>query len=205
MQTLQSLRALMKAFPFASCVPFGTAGALAAEDGHEKSGVLFRAAGHDPAPDELLRQIEKLLGLSGTDTLRYADARHGQRRAARLVRAGQDAHLEAFLLAGDTRAEAWIKALLLQRLPAQSLGRQLLRPGATAPVNVATTGKVVCSCFGVGESAIDLALKDGSGSEAERLAALQGALKCGTNCGSCLPELKRKVRAAAAPREPVGA
>ena len=29
-----------------------------------------------------------------------------------------------------------------------------------------------------------------------RLASLQDALKCGTNCGSCIPELKRKVRAA---------
>ena len=28
-----------------------------------------------------------------------------------------------------------------------------------------------------------------------RLASLQDALKCGTNCGSCIPELKRKVHA----------
>ncbi len=30
---------------------------------------------------------------------------------------------------------------------------------------------------------------------AQRLAALQGGLKCGTNCGSCIPELRRLVRA----------
>jgi assimilatory nitrate reductase catalytic subunit len=35
------------------------------------------------------------------------------------------------------------------------------------------------------------------GDEAARLAALQSALRCGTNCGSCLPELKRLVRVAA--------
>ena len=30
----------------------------------------------------------------------------------------------------------------------------------------------------------------------ERLASLQATLKCGTNCGSCVPELKRRVRSA---------
>jgi assimilatory nitrate reductase catalytic subunit len=33
-----------------------------------------------------------------------------------------------------------------------------------------------------------------TGSDSERLSALQGQLRCGTNCGSCLPELKRLVR-----------
>jgi assimilatory nitrate reductase catalytic subunit len=28
----------------------------------------------------------------------------------------------------------------------------------------------------------------------QRLAALQDALKCGTSCGPCLPQLKRRVR-----------
>jgi assimilatory nitrate reductase catalytic subunit len=30
----------------------------------------------------------------------------------------------------------------------------------------------------------------------ERLASLQATLQCGTNCGSCVPELKRRVRSA---------
>ena len=29
----------------------------------------------------------------------------------------------------------------------------------------------------------------------DRLAQLQGALRCGTQCGSCVPELKRMVQA----------
>ena len=37
------------------------------------------------------------------------------------------------LLAGDTSAEAWLKTLLLQELPAQAYGRLLLAPGAKAP------------------------------------------------------------------------
>ncbi|RZL61326.1 MAG: nitrate reductase [Variovorax sp.] len=194
--TLQALRTLMPEFTFASCVPFGAGGALASGTA-ERTGVLLRAAGHDAAPGALLARIESLLGLATADTLRYADARHGQRRAARLVRSGSDAHLEAFLLAGDTRAEAWIKTLLQDQLPAQSFGRLLLRPGATAPAGVSSRGKTVCSCFGVTDLAIGDKLAHCAGNERERLAELQGALQCGTNCGSCIPELQRMVRATA--------
>lgn len=201
LDTAGALRALMQSFPFASCVPFGTGGAL--EGGApERTGILFRAAGYEAPPDAVLAQIEDLLALGGADTLRYADARRGQRRAVRLARDGADARLEGFLLGGDTRAEAWIKALLQDRLPAQAYGRQLLRPGATAPAGVAARGKVVCSCFGVTQTAIEAQLASGPGDETEGLAALQGALKCGTNCGSCLPELKRMVRAGVAGHKP---
>ena len=37
------------------------------------------------------------------------------------------------MLAGDTSAEAWIKTVLQDELPAQSYGRLLLVPGAKAP------------------------------------------------------------------------
>jgi assimilatory nitrate reductase catalytic subunit len=37
----------------------------------------------------------------------------------------------------------------------------------------------------------------------QRLAAVQEALKCGTNCGSCVPELKRLIRLQAAKPAPV--
>ena len=84
--------------------------------------------------------------------------------------------------------------VLQDQLPAQDFGRRLLSFEASAPVGVAARGKVVCSCFGVGEHAIGEALAACRGSDGERLAQLQGALKCGTNCGSCIPELKRMVR-----------
>jgi assimilatory nitrate reductase catalytic subunit len=184
------LRALADALPFVSCVPFGGTGT-----GTGRTGVLLRAAGHEAPDSSLLAQIEQLLGLSGSDTLRYADPRRGQRRAVRLQRDGAAAHVVGVLLAGDTRAEAWIRALLQDQLPAQDFGRQLLSFQAKAPAGVQSRGKVVCSCFGVSESAIRDRLSQCSGSGEQRLAALQGALQCGTNCGSCVPELKRMVRA----------
>jgi assimilatory nitrate reductase catalytic subunit len=197
----------MPRFAFASCVPFGSGGALAG-GGIERSGLLFRAADLEAAPTELLAEIEAVLGLAAPDTLRYVDTCQGQHRAARLVRSAadpQEARLDAFLLGGDTRAEAWLKTLLQDQLPAQAFGRQLLRPGATAPVSVKARGKTVCSCFGVTETAILQQLPRCAGTGRERLAALQGALKCGTNCGSCLPELQRMLHAtpAVAPPEAV--
>ncbi|HSW26860.1 MAG TPA: molybdopterin-dependent oxidoreductase, partial [Burkholderiaceae bacterium] len=179
------LRALMPSFEFASCVPFG----------RERTGVLFRAAAHEAPDVATVERIEALLGLGGTDALRYVDKRLGQRRTARLLRTEGATRLEGFVLAGDVRAEAWIKPLLQDELPAEAYGRLLLMPGAKAPVAVVARGKQVCTCFNVSEDDIGAQLQTSRGSDDQRLAALQSGLKCGTNCGSCIPELRRLVRA----------
>ncbi|OGB35374.1 MAG: nitrate reductase [Burkholderiales bacterium RIFCSPLOWO2_02_FULL_66_35] len=179
------LRALMTSFEFASCVPFG----------RERTGVLFRAAAHEAPDVATVERIENLLGLGGTDALRYVDKRLGQRRTARLLRTEGATRLEGFVLAGDVRAEAWIKPLLQDELPAEAYGRLLLMPGAKAPVAVVAKGKQVCTCFNVSEDDIGAQLQTSRGSDDQRLAALQSGLKCGTNCGSCIPELRRLVRA----------
>ncbi|QGW83360.1 nitrate reductase [Variovorax paradoxus] len=187
----QALKPLMAMFPFATCVPFS-----GNTPGEERSGILFRAAAHDTPDDSLVDRIEGVLGLGASDALRYADRRRGQRRVARLVRrADGNAGLDAFLLGGDTSAEAWIGTLLREEIPAQTYGRLLLSPGARAPVAVQSRGQTVCTCFNVTDLAIQAELGRCSGTPEERLASLQGSLKCGTNCGSCLPELKRMVRA----------
>jgi assimilatory nitrate reductase catalytic subunit len=192
----EQLQSLMSLFPFASCVPFSNNAPLAQAATQERGGLLLRAAAHEAPPDEVLQRLEALFALSAADTLRYADKRRGQRRSMRVRRDGADLKLAALLLAGDTSAEAWIKALLLQQLPAQAYGRLLLAPGAKAPVAVQQNGKQVCSCFGVEAQAIEHHLASSGGASDERLASLQAKLHCGTNCGSCLPELKRMVRAA---------
>ncbi len=51
-------------------------------------------------------------------------------------------------------------------------------------------GPVVCACFGVGLNIIRNALADGTAANVEEIGK---ALRAGTNCGSCLPELKRIV------------
>ncbi len=184
LQAREQLKPLMASLPFAACVPFG----------RERTGVLLRAAAHENPDEKLLTRVEALLGLGGPDVLRYADRKRGQRRAVRLVRVGADTRLEAFLLAGDTRAQTWIRTLLQQELPAQGYGRLLLAPGAAAPRAIHSAGRQVCTCFNVSDSAIEEHLRaSGAGTAAEQLASLQAKLKCGTSCGSCVPELKRLV------------
>jgi assimilatory nitrate reductase catalytic subunit len=48
---------------------------------------------------------------------------------------------------------------------------------------------VVCACFGVGRATICDAIASGARSAAD----IGARLKAGTNCGSCIPELKRLV------------
>jgi assimilatory nitrate reductase catalytic subunit len=157
-------------------------------------GVLFRAASAAPVNDEVLQRIEALLGIDGTEVMRYQDRQRGQRRTMRMVRSDSGLKLEAFLLAGDIGAEAWIRPLLQEELAADVYGRALLSPGSKPPVAVASKGRQVCTCFNVSEPAIVEALGHCQGNTDERLASLQGALKCGTNCGSCIPELRKLIK-----------
>ena len=186
----QALRALMPSFEYAHCVPFG-------REPHARGvvGVLLRAAAEAPPSNALMAQIEALLGIAGPRALRYADPRRGQHRAMRLHDdADGNARLDAFVLGGDIRAASWVKALLTDELPAQAYGRALLRPGAEPPVAVAPRGKQVCTCFNVTEPEILESLGTCTGSAESRLEQLQGRLKCGTNCGSCIPALRTLVR-----------
>ena len=54
---------------------------------------------------------------------------------------------------------------------------------------LANAGPIVCACFGVGRSTICDAIAAGANSAA----AIGAELKAGTNCGSCIPEMKRLI------------
>ncbi|RZI85954.1 MAG: nitrate reductase [Rubrivivax sp.] len=188
----EALKPLMSAFTFTSCVPFGREGQATGAPG--KVGVLFRAAALEPASDAIVHRIELLLGIDGNEVLRYQDRTRGQRRAMRMARTDSGLMLQAFLLAGDISAEAWIRPLLQDDLAADAYGRALLSPGSTPPVAIQSKGRQVCTCFNVTEPAIVEALGTCQGNTDERLASLQGQLKCGTNCGSCIPELRKLIK-----------
>jgi assimilatory nitrate reductase catalytic subunit len=67
--------------------------------------------------------------------------------------------------------------------------RRVLLSGRSAD-GLASAGPIVCACFGVGLATIREALQSGKATSVEGIGA---ALRAGTNCGSCLPELKRIV------------
>lgn len=193
--TRQALAELMAKFDFASCVPFSSQTTL--EDApHARHGVLLRAAAYEPPDARLLQRIETLLGLTSPDVLRYTDRRCQLSRALRLTRQAQGAIVEALLLAGDTRAGSWLTTLLKDGLPVQSHRRLLLMPGTHSPAAPAPRRRQICTCFNVDEPAVAAALMKVKGDANARLHQLQAQLRCGTNCGSCVPELKRLIASA---------
>lgn len=52
-------------------------------------------------------------------------------------------------------------------------------------------GAIVCSCYQIGANTINKAIKSGCNTAS----ALGAQLKCGTNCGSCIPELNTMIHA----------
>jgi assimilatory nitrate reductase catalytic subunit len=173
------LRPEMRRFAYASCTLFG----------QDRTGVLFRAADDYAAPAELVAKIEAAFGIEGAAVLRYDDARRGNSR--RIVVAG--GKLSAVSLAGDVSAGHWLKDYLENAIPVASLGRMLLMPSAQAPKGFTPRGKVVCNCFNVAESDILTSLAAGAvgASPETALADLSQSLRCGSNCGSCVPELRK--------------
>ena len=189
MAAREQLRGLFDGLPYASCVPFGR------EENCRPAGrvgVLFRAAAAQPQP-ELLARIEDVLQLGDGPVLRYSDPRSGQHRAMRLH---ADGSLQTFMLAGQMTAQAWVLSLLQQQLPAAAFGRALLAASASPPQPMAAKSRQVCACHDVSEDRIVTTLAQLQGGPEQRLPLLQAQLRCGTDCGSCLPEVKGLVRRA---------
>jgi assimilatory nitrate reductase catalytic subunit len=66
--------------------------------------------------------------------------------------------------------------------------RRMLLSGKSTD-GLANVGPIVCACFGVGRATICDAIAAGASSPGE----IGAKLKAGTNCGSCIPELKRLI------------
>ncbi|MEQ1516699.1 MAG: molybdopterin-dependent oxidoreductase, partial [Usitatibacteraceae bacterium] len=160
--------------------------------GRDKPGVLVRAANHGAPNREWLAALDSLLGLNDEFTLRYDDARRGSSRRALI----SDDRLVAVRLSGNAGAITsgeWLREWLLSDKPVADMRRLLLSPTTSAPSGLVLAGRVVCQCFNVTEDTIRASLGEIEGEPGVRCGALQQALKCGTNCGSCLPELRQLV------------
>lgn len=181
----EQLRACMPRFAYAHCLPEPGDG--------ERVGWIFEAACATAPPPEVIDTLIARLGLDHPAALRYADPQRSRLRLLRL--AGDDrasAPLQALLRVGRHDEGAWLLDLWRARRPAAALGRELLAPDVPSG-NAPAASPQVCNCFDVRENAIRLTLGRCSGSPAERLAQLQAERRCGTQCGSCLPALRRLV------------
>ncbi|HEY8101613.1 MAG TPA: molybdopterin-dependent oxidoreductase [Burkholderiaceae bacterium] len=172
------LRPYMRRFSYASCTLFG----------RDKVGVLFRVADDYAAVPELVKEIEAKFGIAGKAVLRYDDTKRGNARHILLA----DGKLAAVSLAGDISAEHWLKEYLEGGQAVSALGRMLLMPSTKAPQGFKSRGRIVCNCFNIAETEISESLSTMKQvSPDAKLSLLQEKLKCGTNCGSCVPELKK--------------
>ena len=189
-----TLQKLMANFKFASCVPFADSSATSGNTSPQ-TGILFCAAHDSAAPIEGLQTLEAALQLQSSGCLRYTDPKRGQHRVVRIQQTEDQKTLQGFLLAGDTAASAWMRNLLHNQLPIPVAGHSLLNASPQAPSGaVSATSKTVCTCLNVSQSAIEQHLQQCSGTAEERLQSLKSSLQCGTNCGSCIPQLQRMVR-----------
>ena len=161
--------------------------------GNERPGVVLRRAAEHAPERTALEQIDRILGLTGLATLAYDDPRRNLSRRVRV----DDGRLVGVRLAGDLAAQSWMRDFFLSGASVIELRQRLLAGSAAAPEGFKPRGKVVCNCFNVSENEIIDFCAAASGDGTAKLAALQSAKKCGTNCGSCLPELRTLVAGSA--------
>ena len=142
---------------------------------------------------DLTRWSSWLRRSAGEDIAEYRDASGGIYRAASF--AGD--RIDTCVFVGPAH-DAGDCDVLKSLFALDAIGdeqRRFLLSGRSSE-GLAGTGPVVCACFGVGRASISEAIADG----ARSAAAIGARLKAGTNCGSCIPEMKRLIaQSAAAP------
>jgi len=130
-------------------------------------------------PEDWETYARTLFGLPDAQVQKVTDARRGILRLA-LVEGGR---VQAALFAGPEPVA--LSRGLVAQLPGSLADAATLagRPGADRP----DVGAIVCSCFNVGVNTILAAIQDQALASVE---AIGQALRAGTNCGSCRPELR---------------
>ena len=172
-QRLSALRPLFETFAYASL----------SLTGRERPALQIRAASAVAPDAALLAQIDGLLGLDEGPVLAYDDPRRTVGKRVRI----EEGRITALRLAGETAARDWLKGLWSEGKADAELRRWLLAPLSTPPGNSAkASGKTLCNCLNVSESAVCAGISRGLD-----LDGLKAELKCGTSCGSCVPEIKR--------------
>ncbi len=154
----------------------------------QRDGYWRQEIAGENIPDDWLGWV-KTAYQHNTDWLEYRDAAMGRYRAACL----QDGRLQAvFFIASDQRlpSREWLGSLFakVSLESAELAGLLAARPPAGT---AADSGRIICACFSVGEKTILNAVR---AQGLDNVEAVGVALKAGTNCGSCVPEIRRLLR-----------
>ena len=141
----------------------------------------------DSTTDDWRSSISKQLPDTSVDSAQwqeYQDTSKGSYRAARLI----DNQLETVIfIATDNNLpeRSWLSSLFAQ--PALTLNERKALLSGRSPQGIADVGAIVCACFNLGEKTLQAAIKE-QGLKTHQQVGV--CLKAGTNCGSCVPEIK---------------
>jgi assimilatory nitrate reductase catalytic subunit len=153
--------------------------------GRDRDVLMLRLAHTQPIPESLLAELDAALGLDDPlAVMHYQDSPRGISKRVRV----DGGKVTAARLTGETAAFDWLRDVIVEGQDAASLRTWMLAPVARPPAGGRVRGRVICNCLNVTEPDIVAAITAG-----DDLAALQATLKCGTECGSCVPELKRLI------------
>ena len=138
----------------------------------------------DETADHWRAFAHRVFGADG-EFAEYEDAPRGIYRAAAFDNGKIDACL--FIAPRELGAQ-WdtAKAMFDAQVLDEAARRAVL--SGRAVEGAASAGPILCACFGVGIGAVREAIASGAATSVEEIGK---ALRAGTNCGSCLPELKR--------------
>jgi assimilatory nitrate reductase catalytic subunit len=150
-----------------------------------KGGQFWRyeIAGEQPITN-LVSWAQQHLGTDG-EWLDFIDEKAGRYRAGIIVRN----RLEGVVFIApshDLPARSWLSQLFASTSLSDEERYSLLvgQPGKGQK----DCGAIVCSCFGVGENTLKEAITSGHVKSVDEIGS---KLNAGTNCGSCIPELKK--------------
>ena len=114
----------------------------------------------------------------------YQDAGKGNYRAAQII--NHQLETVIFIAADNDLPERnWLTSLFA-KTQLETPERMALLTGRP-PLGAPDVGTIVCACFNVGEKTIQTAIKEKSLKTHQQVGVF---LKAGTNCGSCIPEIK---------------
>jgi assimilatory nitrate reductase catalytic subunit len=160
--------------------------------GYTLSGVDKLAADYE-TPDAA--RILAWLGVATTSDLAvYADPARGVFRYASFIDGALDACLFIARDPASLPDRAAATMMFAEAPPGHNRARVL---AGVSLKGVASPGPTVCACFAVGRTTITDAIQS---RELTSVAEIGTALRAGTNCGSCLPELAAILREVEAAR-----
>jgi len=172
------------------------------EQDRKDVGILFKAA-HFENPyitkdEHVLSVIDKIstifeLSQPRVDVMGYQDKRLG---VLRMIRTSPQ--LQAALLAGTKEhlvSMTWLRAMMDQLIDTSSLGRMMLAPTKKPPMPIKASNPPICNCYNVSaQTILEVVHKSGYQEVEACFVDLQQKTQCGSNCGSCKPEVKRMIQ-----------